>query len=204
VSEVATNLQSELENEGISLPSECDFEVKFWPSYSGYGEPDLLLRFSGDGTRSLLLIIEVKLYSGKSECGSNDQLKRYYDLLQDKAALGSLIADDPVTALIYLTERYAADELRESVTCSKQPFASRRMFSLQWQDILESAEGLSPGENSLLGEVAGFLKSRGFERFRGFSQIKELSGKASGHFYSSQYFQQIKFKATPIGSFYGD
>jgi hypothetical protein len=151
------------------------------------------------------LIIEAKLYSNKSECGANDQLKRYYDLLQDKTALGPLLADDPVTALVYLTERYAADELRESVKCSQQPLASRRMFTLQWQDVLEAAEGLSPDKDSLLGEVVRFLRTRGFERFRGFPKRIQSFGSVSGHFYANQYFQHgIGITAVPNGSFYGN
>jgi hypothetical protein len=189
----------------MGLESECEFSVSFWPSYKDYGEPDLLLRFSGSGVRSLLLIVEVKLNSYKSGSGSNDQLRRYYDLLQDKAALGSLLADDPITALVYLTERYSADELRDSVECSKQVLASRRMFSLQWQDVLEAAEERGPFEGSLLWEVLQFLKGRGFERFRGFPQSSANFEMLSGHFYASQYFQRyVKLKAIPNGGFYGN
>jgi hypothetical protein len=199
-------LKSELDGEGVDLKSLNDLDGWFWPYYNGYGEPDLLLRFGGNsGGRSLLLIIEVKLYSGKSECGVNDQLKRYYDLLQDKGALGLLVADDPVTALVYLTERYAADELRESVKCSGQLLASKRMFSLQWQDVLEAGEELRPGQDTLLGEVVRFLKIRGFERFRGFPQKVDYSGASSGHFYANQYFQHgLSINVQPKGSFYGE
>src|ERR1039458_9347477 len=91
VREAATTLLHEIETEHVNLQAECEFSVSFWPSYKDYGEPDLLLRFSGIGMRSLLLIIEVKLFSYKSECGPNDQLKRYYDLLHDKAVLGSML-----------------------------------------------------------------------------------------------------------------
>lgn len=199
-------LKNELDSSGVELGSLCDLDVWFWPSYDGYGEPDLLLRYNGKhANRPLLLIIEVKLYSGKSECGANDQLKRYYDLLQDKGALGPLLDGDPVSALVYLTERYSAEELRESVRCSNQSLAPRRMFSLQWQDVLEAAEEVKPDRYSLLGEVVRFLKVRGFERFRGFPKRLESFGAIQGHFYANQYFRHgYGVRAIPPGSFYGN
>src|SRR4051812_13600263 len=61
--------------------------VHFWRNHPKWGEPDLLLVFSGEGVRQLVILIEAKLWSGKSGTGEWDQLARYLRLLDDLPAL---------------------------------------------------------------------------------------------------------------------
>src|SRR5262245_53830366 len=37
----------------------------FWPSHPEHGEPDVVLKFHGDHHAALIVVIEVKLWSGK-------------------------------------------------------------------------------------------------------------------------------------------
>jgi hypothetical protein len=152
-----------------------------------------------------LLIIEAKLYAGKSGVGPNDQLSRYFDLLHDHSALGMLLDDNPMVALIYLTERYAAADVRESVECSRQLLAGTRMFAMQWQDVLEAGREVDGGSNSVIGETVRFLEIRGFERFRGFDKQVPNLGTFSGEFYHSAYFHHVILVGESIrGSFYSE
>jgi hypothetical protein len=189
VGPTATTLRAEMQDAGVVLSPTSDVTVWFWRSFETYGEPDLLLRFSGEQSRPLLLIIEAKLYAGKSGFGPNDQLSRYFDLLHDHSALGMLLDDDPMVALIYLTERYAAAEVRESLEWSRQVFASTRMFAMQWQDILEAGREMDAGPHGVIGETVRFLEVRGFERFSGFAKQVPNLGVLSGEFYHSEYFR---------------
>jgi hypothetical protein len=80
------------------------------------------------------------------------------------------------------------------------------MFGLEWRDVLETARN-EGGEQSLLSEVAAFLKGRGFEAFRGFGESLHLATASKGAFYGTAYFQSSE---TPVwtdgntnGRFYG-
>jgi hypothetical protein len=203
VGPIMTTLRAEMQNAGVMLTPTSDVTVWFWRSFEKYGEPDLLLRFSGEQGRPLLLIVEAKLYAGKSGVGPNDQLSRYFDLVHDHSALGMLLDDDPMVALIYLTERYAAADVRESVACSRQPLAGTRMFAMQWQDILEAGREMGADSDSVIGETIRFLEVRGFERFRGFAKQVPNLGVLSGEFYHSEYFRHVIRGAESVkGSFY--
>ena len=85
--------------------------------------------------------------------------------------------------------------------------ARERIFGLQWQDVLESASANSAGE-TLLGEVAQFLKFRGLEAFRGFRAPPTALKQVSGSFFEAGYFAAATTGIDPSklneGRFYGD
>ena len=58
-------------------------EIHFWPVHSIFGEPDLILVFSGNNQLPLCFIIEAKIGANKSGEGEYDQLNRYLNALMD-------------------------------------------------------------------------------------------------------------------------
>ena len=188
ISITGENLWAELVSNQFKVGDRCVFSITFWPSYPGLGEPDLLLRFVDTTGRVLLLVIEVKLLSAKSGTGKDDQLRRYFDILQDSKQKLLAGTDDYLSGLIYLTHRFSLDELRDSVALTLNDRGPRWMFTLQWQDLLEVARDCEE-EDPILSEVAVFLRRRGYEAFRGFANPQPGAHLGQGGFYRSIYFR---------------
>ena len=199
------DLRSELERQSVRLEDYPVLEVLFWQNCGSYGEPDLLLRFSGPGLRPVLILIEIKLFSSKSGSGEKDQLARYLRFLDDPNGLDGWTGSHAVTALVYLTEKFAAAEIRESILWSRTSMAENRIFGLQWQDVLHAAEAFQ-SSSSILREVTKFLRGRGLEAFMGFHSIKLPAEHYTGFFYRSTYFKErepaIMASAEMVGHFY--
>lgn len=210
VEEGNPSLSARLHQADIYLTSYSNLEVRFWSYFEKYGEPDLILIFSGPEGPPLIVIIEVKLDSGKSSTGNDDQLKKYLDLLDDKAALPIWTDRQDHRYLIYLTRTFAKHDIEESVQIAAsggKTGAANRIFGLAWQDVLDCAARYSD-RSPLLDEVARFLRVRGFEAFRGFrKEMPLISGSYSGAFYTRQYFADghllLSFNLNAGGKFYG-
>lgn len=205
------SLYSRICSAGIQLGSYWDLRILFWQYFDGYGEPDIILQFSGGAQAPLIVIVEVKLNSGKSGGGDDDQLKRYLELLDNRATfLTSLKVDTDQRYLVYLTRNFAKMEIEESVNLAVNAGkmdAAEKLYGLQWQDVLECAE--ANGEpRSLLEEIAEFLRIRGFEAFGGFKYQAPSLRPTSGAFYGSRYFETNLSALTGNqeirGRFYGD
>ena len=152
--------------------------VHFWPRRPTYGEPDLILAFTGEGLPSLIVLVEVKLGAEKSGTGERDQLVRYLDLLDDAVVVAALGL--PATTrrfVVYLTPRDSSAELRESARLA--PRREDRLFRLQWQDVLVAARlaALVAPEpaRTVLMDVARFLAALGLEYFGGFKDVPALA-----------------------------
>ena len=74
---------------GAHIPNYEKVDVNFWPVHQGFGQPDLLLVFSGGNQLSLCFIIEAKLWASKSGREQQDQLNRYLAALKDSEWLGN-------------------------------------------------------------------------------------------------------------------
>lgn len=103
VEDKGVSLTSELDAAGIRFENFTELTTMFWRTCSKYGEPDLILRFTGPTVRPLIVLVEVKLNSSKSGVGENDQLARYLALLDDPAALPDWQSQEDRRYLIYLT-----------------------------------------------------------------------------------------------------
>lgn len=206
VGAIQVSLASELNAVGVRFKNFTKLTIIFWQNCPNYGEPDLILRFTGPHVCPLIVLIEVKLNSAKSSSGQDDQLARYLALLDDPTALPDWQCPEDRRYLVYLTRAFAAQELRESIAASARPDAARRMFGLEWRDVLETAVNEGP-EGSLLSEVAAFLKGRGFEAFRGFRECPHLAPAPVGTFYVRDYFQpseaHLRTDVNTSGRFYG-
>ena len=177
---------------GIQLANYSDLSILFWKCFDQYGEPDIILQFSGGSQAPLIVIVEVKLNSGKSGTGDDDQLKRYLELLDDRSIFfTSPEGNTDQRYLVYLTRNFAKMEIEESVNLSigaGMKDAAERLYGLQWQDVFECAER-NHDPRALLKEIAEFLRRRGFEAFGGFKSRVPSLNSTSGAFYGPQYFE---------------
>lgn len=179
----------------FSSADQLDFV--FWPNHEDYGEPDLLAYARVGEKRALAFIIEVKLWSGKSSTGPDDQLARYLKTLDDRTWLEekrpSFLSDHEVkvAGLIYLTVSPGEQDLRDSikVAASSCPDAEDRLFALQWHDVHKTAMGCLEDYpfKYMLARAAEVLARRGLVFFDGFDNVsppilEENSGL--GGFYS--------------------
>jgi hypothetical protein len=204
------SLYSQICADGIHFNRYSKLDIHFWKSWEGYGEPDLIMRFSGGDQSPLIIVVEVKLDSGKSGTGENDQLKRYLQLLDDRQALSLLFPESSHRYLIYLTRVFSKLEIEDSIRVSVSAGigdARDRIFGLQWQDVLESSSAHAAGE-PLLDEVAQFLKVRRFEAFRGFrvplADLRQISGTFYGISYFASTIAELDVGKVNEGKFYGN
>ena len=178
---------------GARIPEFERLDVHFWHVHQEFGEPDLLLVFSGGDQSPLCFIIEAKLWANKSGRGEQDQLNRYLAALKDPEWLGKITGfrgPMALPGLIYLTSRAAWLELSDSIEHAPNYLvAEASLFLLQWQDILEVAHQVFPQadqpQRTMLSRVADFLEHRGLDYFRGFSHIPlGYFVAVNAHFYS--------------------
>jgi hypothetical protein len=204
VADPPISLAQELKEKGVDFSQFHKLQVLFWEACGVYGEPDIVLRFTNADGLSIVIVVEVKLNSAKSSSGeTDDQLERYLRLLDDDGFHLEWKMASACRFVMYLTRVFARDEITESIERSQQPDASRRIFGLEWNDILDAAN--ANRGNLLLAEVAEFLRRRGLARFRGFSVAPDVPINA-GSFYRGQYFVAVpdELRLGELrGSFYG-
>jgi hypothetical protein len=175
-------------------------DVAFWPFSPQYGEPDLVLRFSGSDHPALIVIVEVKLWSGKSGLEEWDQLARYVRLLDDLKSIGLHVSNADYRFLVYLTPRDSLAEIDESLaTLSDEGHFRQRVYRVQWQDLLEVAGEVSctcGGTAAIiLADIAKCLKQRNLEYFDGFRSAPLLNiGTEDGRFYQASDSLTESFK----------
>jgi len=194
---------------GAHIPNYEKVDVHFWPVHQRFGEPDLLLVFSGRGQLPLCCIIEAKLWANKSGREQQDQLNRYLAALKDYQWLGRVTGFHGPVALpgvIYLTPRAAWLEVYDSIKHAPDYLAAEfSLFLLQWQDILEVARQVLPQvdepQRAMLSRIADFLEHRGLAYFRGFSDLPlEDFTAMEAHFYSPTEVGFSGFTEMPLGT----
>jgi hypothetical protein len=208
------SLSAYLADSGVEL-SECNsLEIRFWPSHNVLGTPDLCLCFSGLQTLPSVIMIEAKLWAGKSGTGDNDQLLRYLLLLRQPNELElPLTAADckrAIKALLFLTPHDSAAEIKETAElCAPHGGLKNLLFRAQWQDIAAAASACACDASGharvILRDIYGFLRRRNLEYFAGFAQVALPPATGLGAFYGRKHV----FGQSPIppldadaGSFY--
>jgi hypothetical protein len=178
---------------GVHIPNYEKVNIHFWPVHQKFGEPDLLLVFSGGDQLPLCFIIEAKLWANKSGREEQDQLNRYLAAMKDSEWLGKVTGfrvSVALPGLIYLTPRAAWLDLYDSIEHAPDYLVAQSgLFLLQWQDVLEVARQVFPQadepQRSMLTNIADFLEHRGLAYFCGFSHLPlEDNGTIEAHFYS--------------------
>jgi len=187
------SLTEYLTDRGSRISEFSTLEIHFWPSHPEFGRPDMLLCFRKEGSRPIVVLVEVKLWSEKSGVGKDDQLARYLRILNDLSALNPNLPRDPIAALVYLTPRESLEEILSTLaSCGGEPVNGRLLFRLQWQDVLVAANRALSGADRLseliLHNVSLFLRRRGLEYFNGFAEEPDLPtlGTEEGFFYGSK------------------
>jgi hypothetical protein len=148
-------------------------QIHFWANHPFWGEPDLLLHFSDGTAPPLVVLIEAKLWSGKSGTGERDQLVHYLRILDDLPALRPSLPRQAHRFLVYLTPRDSLDELEDSVGGSGDQERNRcRVFRLRWQDIVQLAKRQAASSEeparTILADVTKFLRRRALVYFDSF------------------------------------
>jgi hypothetical protein len=168
-----------LADAGLAPSSYTSMSAHFWKYHPLHGEPDLLLSFTGPGRQPLTLLVEVKLWSGKSGAGADDQLVRYLRILEDLEAFGVPVSEPAGRRLIFLTPHESLAEIESSAAYFDDPVRDRdRLFRLQWQDVKAAAVRGAGGTDGLthliLDNVAQFLSRMALEYFSGFRRLESL------------------------------
>lgn len=184
----------------------ADFDnlnVLFWPSCPKLGEPELALCFTGGNQQPLVVLVEVKLWAGKSGMGDNDQLMRYLRIADAIGDLKPQVPEGATVVVMYLTPRESINEVQESLEQygDSEP-SRRRLFRLQWQDVIEAALEKRDQETgisrTILDDVIRFLQVRGLEKFKGFKVVKDLDcleSRCGGFYHSSIGFNGFQTSA---------
>jgi hypothetical protein len=196
------SLTAVLSSMGCNVTAYTELSLWPWRCHPVLGEPDLILQFSGGSSPALFIVIEAKLWSGKSgSAPEDDQLCRYLRMLDDPW-LGSFSPALP-PVLVYLTPRNAVFEVEQSLsylTAGERAHFGRRFFRMRWQDILEAArETALPAtqpHRTLLRDIADFLRRRQLEYFGGFREFAGLPAllAADGEFYVRRRDDHVAFR----------
>jgi len=190
----SVSLETALLKQGFVLDTLDLTSTRFWP-WLGQDQPDVVLHFCNQQKSELAVVIEAKLWSGKSDFGERDQLLRYL-----RAADRYFGGAETFRPLIYLTAQSGLEDVRDSLDqpMARDLRARQRIFLLEWQDIHEVADTMR-GIRPLLAETADFLEAVGQIRFRSF---RTPAGPLNGTFYRAEYFADIeKYNG---GRFYAD
>ncbi len=149
-------------------------DIRFWPTCSGLGEPELAMCFTGGDQTPLVVLVEIKLWSAKSGQGQHDQLMRYLRIADSIDRLTPSVPSNATVVVTYLTPREASNEVQDSlIEYGDTDINRRRIFRLQWQDMIVAITEVISNESRtsqlILNDVRDFLRVRRLEYFRGFS-----------------------------------
>ena len=163
--------------------------VQFWPRTECGDEPDLILTLTYPDGTTAELVIEVKLWSGKSGTDERDQLIRY-------------LRGVPNAVLIYLTPGNPMAEIADSLgTTIARPGDAHRLFGLRWQSLQDiarqSAATAPPPYDRILSDVAEFLACMGLSGFDGWHVSPGLSNVTPTRALWATLFRTIPVNITP-------
>lgn len=176
---------------GCPLSSFATLEAIFWPEHKE-GIPDLVLHFSGNQSRSVVILVEAKLTATKSGTGEHDQLARYLRILDSLGGLRPPVPSDALALAVYLTATDSRAEIIESLVQHGDTEEARsRLFHLQWQDVIRAVDMTSPSselEALILDDVRRFLRKRSLEYFSGMEDATKIPAviEADGDFLKNE------------------
>lgn len=202
--EKAETLSMYLCNASISVSKYTRLNAYFWPKHASLGEPDLALRFEGGDQQPLNVLIEAKLFAGKSGYGKNDQLDRYARIMDDFRTIGIGADASDHNVLIYLTAKDSLAEINESLALPHAGLRSERIFRMQWQDVLKTCQtcllsnSIDERDSLVLDDVKRFLIRRRLEYFERFKHHDKLIFQISPQALFSTLFGRVQALETII------
>lgn len=147
-----------------------DFSLIFWQKTS-QGKPDIIIKLINTAlNKEYFIILEIKLYSGKSSFGKNDQLINYVKMKLNK--------DEILSKVIYLTYFDGKKDVSDSI--NQFPDGRNFLFLLTWTDIYKF---LKIDESLISQKLASLLEKRWLIPFSGFDSIKKSTTKSLKLFY---------------------
>lgn len=180
----------------LDLPEATTCSLDFWPYAGAYGQPDILATFAQrDGVILAMVLIEVKLFSGKSpradvalddnlepaRIRDPDQLVRYWQWLSQTACV-----PEPMRAVIYLTAHAAPPVSDLQRTLERMPMMS--LGWLSWRDVWRVAHDCARATGSLpAADLERLLAHKCLHDFDGF-RTGTLTTFGSGSFWRSGWF----------------
>jgi hypothetical protein len=186
-------------------------DVELWPSFGSAGQPDVLLHLFSERRQTHAILIEAKLYAGKSgrsapdDSGGNGNTHEH-DLADHGPAVSAVthrelvherdqlvkywqelqrryIASEIATAIVYLTAHLTPPlaDLDESFALD----GTMKLGWLSWYDICRIAADISHRSPKDLPakDLAELLHHRGFGTFRGFRDGLRPALPASPRFF---------------------
>lgn len=167
------NIKDILIDEGLNSINNYKVKLYYWEYFDSYGEPDIVLElYSNEEKKKFLIIIEVKLWSPKSNSNEGDQLIRYLRLFNDhkfRERMYSSSMENIIIGLIYLTPRNSLREIKESIISSKNNIEdSKKLFALRWQEIYDILINID-SESYIYEKLAKFIGKIGLTPFYGFN-----------------------------------
>ncbi|OWZ84103.1 hypothetical protein CDO51_05150 [Natranaerobius trueperi] len=181
-------LSTAINYNGISLDFSkiTESRIFFWPTFYQSREPDVVIVLKDNDDKTTVIIVECKLYSGKSNIEIKDQSSTLTgDQLVDQFYLGESeilknkfdLPDNYEPYLLYLTAHlsYPGDDIEESLRAIhedsiRQQFKDKLYWS-NWQNAHHLIPTLSPyndTEQTLLDDLKKFFENRRLFYFRGF------------------------------------
>jgi hypothetical protein len=182
-----------------ALASFNTLQIHFWENHRTLGEPDLILCFRSEEQVPLVIILEAKLYAGKTGSGERDQLVRYLQMVNDLPGLQLGLPANCPCFLVYLTPRDSSSEVEESLRLAGNLDKDRnRLFLLRWQDVSDVARRVvhqaDEPAKTILNDVTRFLRRRSLEYFDGFTEVVDLP---------MIEVQPLKLARSPMSGFHG-
>ncbi len=204
--EKRTTLWEKLNSEGIELRCYREIEYVFWPRNNNYGEPDLIILFKNHihGADDFLLVVEVKLKSGKSGTEENDQLVRYYEAITSDI---ESFSEPSVSGfkgkrgyIIYLTQAEAHADISASTKIleSKYNEIKDQVFHLRWHQLYKTFETMyefcSSTENAIVDDLKQYIERLGLMDFSGISFPGESLSEIISWPYPVFYHNKLEIK----------
>jgi hypothetical protein len=180
-------------------------EYLFWEFSSDYGEPDLIIIFNSSKKNlpPLVLVIEVKFYSGKSRSGKDDQLKDYFIALSHEKGRNTFLNEKiknfkgEFMGLIYLTYYNQINDIEETINELSKEWVKEcrnKIYELRWNDITKIFKNkdnvnLTSSELNIYEDIFLILKKKNFIDFEGWSIPPKVT--TGSIFFESFYFKNI-------------
>lgn len=179
-------------------------QIEFWPTYrdgpDGWLEPDVMIWVQDANGQKHLVLIEVKLWSGKSvvqrqdASSLGDQLAREWSLLARLCEHGDAI---PLLLFVTADRLYPSIEVQESEQeySSKLPTLSATYpFTCSWISWLQVTSAFEASESRALRDIALSCRKLDLVPFEGISPIAP-----TGRLWSfAEGVDQYSFMMTPI------
>ncbi len=179
------SLVKNIDGDPLKLDAVADIKYDFWPwieRVKGHGcEPDVLIIAKQSNNNKVMILVESKYFSGKSNSeNSEEEAERY--MIHDQLARewDNLIIEaetkDAIPVLLYVTADFSFPkrEIEESVEDFKAQRPSAQTMNIYWTSWRFIQDLLSKSDYDILKDVAEVLRKQGLKLYSGITIIRSL------------------------------